>query len=61
MIKTLEERFAGSVYNAIRRQVRAFMVTLREQGINAARSHVDFTPFNIGLEDVVTRMYTQAG
>lgn len=61
MIKTLEERFAGSVYNAIRRQVRQFTNTLREQGVNAARYHVDFTPFNEELEDVVKRMYTTAG
>lgn len=61
MIKTLEERFAGSVYRAIRRQVRQFTNTLREQGVNAARYHVDFTPFNEELEDVVRRMYTTAG
>lgn len=61
MIKSLEERFAGPVFRAIRSQVRAFMVTLREQGVEQARNHIDFTPFNANLEDVVTNMYKTAG
>lgn len=61
MIKSLEERFSGPVFRALRKQVRQFTVTLREQGIEAARNHVDFTPFNENLEDVVRNMYETAG
>lgn len=60
-LKRLDERYVGSVYSALKKQVKAFTDDLRAGGVEYAKGRLSMRFLNEWIEPVIRKIHRDAG